>query len=442
MKPMSANVRRQGVFRIVQFSNPSGGIAYRVTGWTLDGERVRQNFKTHLEAVTRKQELETQTANLETAGQTVFTRLTPTEVNDAEGALSVLRVAGHDSLREAAEFFVRNWRDPLKRIATSEAVKSFMAEKTSANRRRRHLDSLRQDLNRLVEKFGRKPVHELTKLDLLILIQAENRAPRTQNHIRDRYHNFLGWCVKNGYAPDNRAALIEKNSVDAGEIAVLTNDQMKKLLEKAAGFKDGKLVPYLALATFCAIRPDELARLSWEQIDLKEKQVTITASAAKKRGRRVVDIPDNCVPWLRAHAARKTPIRGSNWRGDFERVKELCGFGSPASEEAPEEEKKRKAGLKVWPQDVLRHTGISCHYRLYGDEAKTASWAGNSPDMIHVHYRALVSAKDAAAFFEIVPDRAGKVVTGKKRRSDQKIVALDPNAMGGPQHARTRESKG
>lgn len=406
MKATASNGRGKGIFRIIEFTNPSGETAYRVTGWTIDGERIRQNYKTHLEAVTRKQNLETQAANLESAGQTVFTRLKPAEVNDAEGALSVLRAAGHngqDVFRVAAEFFVRNWRDPLKRMATEDAVTDFLAEKTAANRRQRHLESLKQDLDRLAKTFGRKPVHELTKADLLTLIEAKNRAPRTQNHIRDRFHNFLGWCVKHGYTPENKAALIDKKSVDAGEIAVLSNAEVVKLLAAAKKYKDGKLVPYVALATFCAIRPDELARVAWEQIDLKEKQVTITASAAKKRGRRVVDMPENCVAWLRGHAKRKTPIRGKNWRKDFEAVKELCGFGSPAAEDASEEEKKRRADFKPWPQDVLRHTGISCHYRVHGDEGQTAAWAGNSPDMIHTHYRALVSAKDAKAFFEIVP---------------------------------------
>ena len=97
---------------------------------------------------------------------------------------------------------------------------------------------------------------------MLSLIEAEGRAPRTQNHIRDRFHNFLGWCVKHGYAPENPAALIDKKSVDAGEMSVLSNDQVQALLAAATGYKDGRLVPYLALATFCAIRPDELARVS------------------------------------------------------------------------------------------------------------------------------------------------------------------------------------
>ncbi len=423
MKRTATSARGKGAFRIVEFTNPSGETAYRVTGWTMNSERVRQNFKTHLEAVTRKQELETQSANLQTAGQTVFTRLTPDEVADAEGALSVLHAAGYKSFRVAAEFFVRNWRDPLTRMATEEAVRAFMAEKTAANRRQRHLISLNQDLGHLALKFGRKPVHELTKADLLTLTEGKKRGPRSQNHIRDRYHNFLGWCVKHGYAPENKAALIEKKSVDAAEIAALSNEEVTRLMATAAEYKAGKLVPYFALATFCAIRPDELARVAWEQIDLQEKQVTITASAAKKRGRRVVDMPENCIAWLRRHAKTKTPLRGANWRRDFEAVQEQAGFGNPARHGASDEEKKLRAGLKPWPRDVLRHTGISCHYRVHGDEGLTAAWAGNSPDMIHSHYRALVSAKDAKAFFEIWPkgvrngrEKAQKARGGRKAR--------------------------
>jgi hypothetical protein len=160
--------------------------------------------------------LQTESANLTDAGQTVFTRLSPSEVNDAESALSTLRAGGHSSLREAAEFFVRNWRDPLKRIPTCEAVERFLAEKTAANRRVRHLQSLRQDLHCLCAQYGQKPVHEITKEDLVAVIRAGRRAPRTQNHVRDRLHNFLGWCMRHGYTPDTRAALFEKNSVEAG----------------------------------------------------------------------------------------------------------------------------------------------------------------------------------------------------------------------------------
>src|SRR5689334_777516 len=90
--------RGKGVFRIVEFTNPSGGIAYRLTGWTVDGLRIRKNYKTHAEAVAQKQVLEVEASNLSTAGQPVFTRLTPDQVSDAEQGLAMLKQFGHSNV--------------------------------------------------------------------------------------------------------------------------------------------------------------------------------------------------------------------------------------------------------------------------------------------------------------------------------------------------------
>jgi integrase len=419
----------KGVFRIVEFANPSGGTAFRVAGWTVDGKRVRENFKTHGEAVSRKTELEIQSANLATAGQTVFTRLTPTQVNDAEAGRAALDRMGYKqwSFSMVVDFFGRNYRDPLKRISVADAVTRFTAEKKSANRRARYLKDLKLELGYLTVKHGSKLTHEVQKEDLVEVIMAGDRGAERQNNIRKDFRTFFNWCVANGYAQSNPAELVPIKTVERGEIVTLSLEKVGDLMKAAAGYKGGKLVPYISLATFCAIRPDELARLSWDQVDLKERQVTITASAAKKRGRRVVDIPDNCVAWLSPHAKKKKAIKGRNWRKDLDRVKALVGFGNP--KRMPQgrggKDKKKWAHLKPWPQDVLRHTGISCHYRLHEDEGKTASWAGNSPDMIHAHYRALVSAKDAKAFFEIVPGARGGVAKASERRWKGKVVSIE-----------------
>jgi integrase len=418
----------KGVFRIVEFENPSRGTAFRVTGWTADGKRIRENFKTHDEAVSRKQALDVQSANLETAGQTVFTRLTPAQVNDAEAARATLDRLGFTSwtFSMAADFLGRNYRDPLKRISVKEAVDKFRAEKKSANRRGRYLKDLELELGYLTTKHGSKLTHEVQKEDLIEVIAVGDRGAERQNNIRKDFRTFFNWCAANGYAQSNPAELVPVKTVERGEIVTLSLEKVRALMGVAVGYKKGKLVPYVALATFCAIRPDELARLSWAQIDLGEKQVTITASAAKKRGRRVVDIPDNCVAWLAPHARKKKPIKGINWRKDFDWVKARIGYGNP--ERMPQgrkgKDKKKWAHLKPWPQDVLRHTGISCHYRLHEDEGKTASWAGNSPDMIHAHYRALISATDAAAFFEIVPDAKGGVAKASERTAKGKIADI------------------
>jgi hypothetical protein len=43
-------------------------------------------------------------------------------------------------------------------------------------------------------------------------------------------------------------------------------------------------------------------------------------------------------------------------------------------------------------------------------EGETASWAGNSPNVIHRHYKALVKEADAKEFWEITPDNVAQII--------------------------------
>jgi len=62
-------------FIISEFTNPSGEIVFRVTGW-LDGTRIRKNFPIRAEASAERQALEIQRLQAETGIRTTATRLT------------------------------------------------------------------------------------------------------------------------------------------------------------------------------------------------------------------------------------------------------------------------------------------------------------------------------------------------------------------------------
>src|SRR5262245_61368978 len=121
MKRDETNGSRDSGFRIKEFLNPSGRVAFRVSGW-LDNKRIRQNYKTHEEALARKTQLGVRAANVSTAGQTVFTRLTPEQVKEAEAAFSMIEKLRHGSVLGAVEFYRLNYRDPLRRISVMEAA--------------------------------------------------------------------------------------------------------------------------------------------------------------------------------------------------------------------------------------------------------------------------------------------------------------------------------
>src|ERR1019366_8177807 len=42
--------------------------------------------------------------------------------------------------------------------------------------------------------------------------------------------------------------------------------------------------------------------------------------------------------------------------------------------------------------------------------AKPASWSGNSPNVIHRHYKALFKEADAKEFWEITPDNVAQII--------------------------------
>lgn len=109
--------------------------------------------------------------------------------------------------------------------------------------------------------------------------------------------------------------------------------------------------------------------------------------------KRPVDLSVNAVAWLRA----------AECRGQ--------GAGrKPGDRVVPSNLKERwpafwpKAGLLVWPNNGLRHTFASMHYAMWQDEAKLQAQMGHeSANMLHQHYRALKTRREAERFWALTP---------------------------------------
>jgi hypothetical protein len=56
-----------------------------------------------------------------------------------------------------------------------------------------------------------------------------------------------------------------------------------------------------------------------------------------------------------------------------------------------------------WVRNGLRHSFCSYRLAVTHDPARVATEAGNSPNMIHRHYKALVTEKEGHEWFSIVP---------------------------------------
>ncbi len=270
-----------------------------------------------------------------------------------------------------------------------------MAERRSANLRPHSLVNLRAKTLELVAQHGRQFVSGITADTLRPLIFKPSRGPLTRNNCRRVLHGFFQWARQQGFCAENPVAKIPIIKTERHEPCILTPEQTAKLLADASAHKDGLLVPYVALAVFAGLRPRELARITWDRIDLPQRTITLDASLAKMRARRLVAISENLAAWLAPFALTRPAIVPPNWCKDFNAVKATVGWGTPTDE---------NPDLRPWQQDTLRHSAVSYHLARCQHEGETAAWAGNSPNVIQAHYRALVKPAEAAKFWTIAPE--------------------------------------
>ena len=79
---------------------------------------------------------------------------------------------------------------------------------------------------------------------------------------------------------------------------ILTVEQTQLALKAAKKEVKLGLLPAITLGLFCGLRTEELKRLMWDDVNLKEGFVTIGASIAKKRRIRNVTLPLNSIDIL------------------------------------------------------------------------------------------------------------------------------------------------
>jgi len=119
-------MKQVSAFVISEFTNPSGEVVFRVSGW-LDGKRVCKNFPSRAEAHAERQTLDVQRLQIKTGIRTAATRLTDGQLQDAEAAFRRLADVGH-SLLFCVDFAVANYRAPEKQKALAEAVADYVGQ--------------------------------------------------------------------------------------------------------------------------------------------------------------------------------------------------------------------------------------------------------------------------------------------------------------------------
>jgi integrase len=197
-----------------------------------------------------------------------------------------------------------------------------------------------------------------------------------------------------------------KEIEDLGEVEFHTPKELRTLLESCQRAKFRSLLPVIALGGLAGLRLQEIARLTWADVWRVPGHIEIAATKAKTRQRRLVEIVPALAAWLQNYCG----CEGGVWADTLDNFHDLFGklrdeVGIPA----------RRNGL--------RHAFCTYHFALHANENLTAQQAGNSPAMIHGHYKGLATKAEAEKWFAVCPPKAAKKKSVKKKAT-KNIVQL------------------
>jgi len=305
------------------------------------------------------------------------------------------------TVAKAIEFALEHLRAKNASRPLAEAVQELLNDRKQAGCAPRYLNSLRAELERFNRAFPDVVLSDIKQADIQRYLDDAETAG-TRNTRRKHLVTLFSFGVKNKWTAENPAKEIGRLK-EKLDVQTLTPEQMTRLLASCDALPEpasGAMRAYIALAGFAGIRPEELHRLNWHDVNLSTGSAFIRAEVSKVGEARAVPLSENCKAWLATSSTRSglvAPKAGFRYR--FDVVRATAGY-SVRGHEGEE-----------WQSDVLRHSFASYWLAIHKNRAELAEHMGNSPKIIGKHYRRVMPMDEAQSWFEILPvDAEAKIL--------------------------------
>ena len=207
--------------------------------------------------------------------------------------------------------------------------------------------------NRLLRtnpELGKRNFSELTASECEEWLNAAFHTDSQFNKARAMLHGLIEFAIRREWCDKNPIKRIERRKVVEREIRPLKLAETRRLI-RTAQRESPECAVAAGLLVYAGIRPREVRRLTWRDIDNEEKVITIRSQCSKTGGVRQVEIPPVLSGLLTSHSPEsgREKICPSDWRRRWRKIRDNSGFRG------------------CWIQDVLRHTYASFHAKRYAD---------------------------------------------------------------------------
>lgn len=230
----------------------------------------------------------------------------------------------------------------------AEAVEIALQEK--AMRRPRTRAEFRNVCDRILRhtpSLADRKISRISREECGEIIRRVFPTARQQEKARRILHSLFEISIRYGKCVSNPIVGMARPQLCENEVRPLSWEHLRALLRTARKREFQSCMPPLGLMLWAGIRPAEVCRLRWSDIDWEENVITLRPQHSKTGGARHVTLQPVLARWLQESGmTREGKICPPNWERRWKRLRTI-------------------AGVLPWQQDVLRHTFASYHAKFW-----------------------------------------------------------------------------
>lgn len=220
-----------------------------------------------------------------------------------------VRITGYGATaKECAEKLVENYLklDSVKNASQRERSFCEVANEWYENSKahnglsEENLKNYRGNLkNHIIPYFEERTIGSITPADLQSFLNTfEGQGESHVKKIYDTIKQIIEYAVTNRYVDfPSMYRLVMPNVKPNKARDMLTEDELKKLLKAIPHHKCGTM---FLIMLICGLRPSELRRLKWTDIDFERNFLRVRESKTKNGENRIVPIADIGIEYLKA----------------------------------------------------------------------------------------------------------------------------------------------
>lgn len=173
-----------------------------------------------------------------------------------------------------------------------------------------------------------------------------NHSPHVYRKAQTILHSIFSFGRRQGWCERNPAESLTIPPIIEERINILTLPQVRLLVKVCNRPHFRSMNAAIRLMLWCGIRPGEVQRLRWGDIDPAEKMVYVESHASKTGGARAVPLRGGAMVLATEQHPKDELIAPRNWIRLWQRIRDT-------------------SKLIPWQRDALRHTFASMHLKHF-----------------------------------------------------------------------------